>query len=131
MVENGRKCGNRTYELGIAIHGQSKEKMRKRETHPMSGKTHSEETKEKMCKSHLGKPGICGFKGKNHTEEAKQKLREGREVKYFSVISPTGEVIHSKNAKQFCRDNNLDKGHFSQVLNGKRPVHKGFRLYTG
>jgi len=27
MVENGRKCGNRTYELGIGIHGQSKEKM--------------------------------------------------------------------------------------------------------
>lgn len=108
-----------------------KEKMRKRETHPMSGKTHSEETREKMSKSHIGKPSSKGMLGKKQTEEAKQKIRESKEVKSFSVISPTGEIIHSKNTKQFCRDNNLDKGHFSQVLNGKRPVHKGFRLYTG
>ena len=47
---------------------ETKEKMRKRETHSMSGKTHSDETKIKMSKSHLGKPGTCGFKGKNHTE---------------------------------------------------------------
>jgi group I intron endonuclease len=110
---------------------ETKEKMRKRETHPMSGKTHSDETKIKMSKSHIGKPSPKGMLGKNHTKETKQKLQQSKEVKSFSVISPTGEIIHSKNTKQFCRDNNLDKGHFSQVLNGKRPSHKGFRLYTG
>ena len=110
---------------------KTRERMRKRETHPMSGKTHSDETKIKMSKSHIGKPSPKGMLGKNHTKETKQKLQQSKEVKSFSVISPTGEIIHSKNTKQFCRDNNLDKGHFSQVLNGKRPVHKGFRLYTG
>jgi len=113
---------------------ETRERMKeaqKGEKHPMYGKTHSEETKEKMSKSHIGKPSSKGMLGKNQTEEAKQKIRESKEVKSFSVISPTGEIIHSKNTKQFCRDNNLDKSHFSQVLNGKRPVHKGFRLYTG
>jgi group I intron endonuclease len=103
----------------------------KGENHSMYGKTHSQETKEKMSKSHKGRPSSKGMLGKKQTEEAKQKIRESKEVKSFSVISPTGEIIHSKNTKQFCRDNNLNNGHFSQVLNGKRPVHKGFRLYTG
>lgn len=113
---------------------KTRERMKeaqKGEKHPMYGKTHSVETKEKMRKSHIGKPSPKGMLGKKQTEEAKEKIRESKEVKSFSVISPIGEIIHSKNTKQFCRDNNLDKGHFSQVLNGKRPVHKGFRLYTG
>ncbi len=129
------KKGENNYWYGREHSQETREKMKKSakrgENHPMYGKTHSEETKEKMSKSHIGKPSPKGMLGKKHTEEAKQKLREGREVKSFSVISPTGEIIHSKNANQFCRDNNLNNGHFSQVLNGKRPVHKGFRLYTG
>jgi hypothetical protein len=114
---------------------ETREKMKKSakrgETHHMYGKTHTEETRDKMSKSQKGRPSPKGMLGKKHTEEAKQKMSENREVKSFSVISPTEEIIHSKNAKQFCRDNNLDKGHFSQVLSGKRQSHKGFRLYKG
>ena len=108
------------------------EKMKeaqKGEKNAMYGRTHTEETRDKMSKSQKGRPSPKGMLGKKHTEEAKQKLREGREVKSFSVISPTGEIIHSKNANQFCKDNDLNNGHFSQVLSGKRQSHKGFRLY--
>jgi len=125
---------------------ETKEKMRKREAHPMSGKTHSDETKTKMSKSHTGKKHTeetrrklsksnkgrhPGMLGKRHTEETKQKMTENSKVKSFSVISPTGEIIHSKNATQFCKDNNLRQSNFCLLLNGKRKSHKGFRLYTG
>jgi hypothetical protein len=129
------KKGENNYWYGRKHSQETREKMKKSakrgETHHMYGKTHTEETRDKMSKSQKGRPSPKGMLGKKHTEEAKQKMSENREVKSFSVISPTGEIIHSKNAKQFCRDNNLDKGHFSQVLNGKRQSHKGFRLYRG
>ena len=99
------------------------------ENHPMYGKTHTKEAREKMSKSQKGRTSPKGMLGKKHTEETKQKMRENKKFKSFSVISPTGEIIQSKNANQFCKDNNLCSSHFSQVLNGKRPVHKGFRLY--
>ena len=101
------------------------------ENHAMYGRTHTEESKQKMSISHKGKTSPKGMLGKTHTNETKQKMREKKEVKYFCVISLTGEIICDKNAKEFCRRNNLDRGHFSQVLNGKRKSHKGFRLYLG
>jgi hypothetical protein len=87
----------------------------------------TEETKEKLSQSQMGEKN--SFYGRKHTEEVKRKNKESKEVKSFSVISPTGEIIHSQNSNQFCRDNDLNNGHFSKLLNGKRKSHKGFRLY--
>lgn len=87
----------------------------------------TEETKEKLSQSQMGEKN--SFYGRRHTEEVKRKNKESKEVKSFSVISPTGEIIHSQNSNQFCRDNNLCVGSFSKLLNGKRKSHKGFRLY--
>ena len=95
------------------------------------GRKASIETRQKLSEMRKGRPGTFGFRGKQHTEEHKQKMREQREVKSFCVISPTGEIIFDKNMKEFCRKNNLDRGHFSCVLSGKRKSHKGFRLYLG
>lgn len=106
-------------------------KTRKGENHPLYGTSPSEKTRRKISKSKKGKPSPKGMLGKKHTEETKQKMSESKEVKTFSVISPTGEIIHSKNVSKFCRDNNLCGGHFFKVLNGERKSHKGFRLYTG
>lgn len=36
-------------------------------------KTYSKETRDKISKAHLGKPGNCGFMGKQHTEDSKKK----------------------------------------------------------
>ena len=111
---------------------ETKRKMseaQKGEKSPNYGRKASIETRQKLSEIRKGIPATYGFKGKKHTEEYKQKMREQREVKSFSVISPTGEIICDKNAKEFCRKNGLDKGHFSQVLSGKRKSHKGFRHY--
>ena len=69
------------------------------------------------------------MKGKNHPLYGKKG--KPFQVKSFSVISHTGEIIHYENITQFCRDNDLNKGNFSQVLSGKRQSHKGFRLHKG
>ena len=106
---------------------------RKGEKHPHYGKKHTEEYKTKMSEERMGEKNP--FYGKKHTEETRKKMSATRTgennptAKTFSVISPNREVIHSKNCSKFCEDNNLHKGAFSQVLNGKRKSHKGFRLY--
>jgi hypothetical protein len=111
---------------------ETKRKISRRgEKSPNYGRKASIETRQKLSEIRKGIPATYGFRGKTHTEETKQKMREQKEVKSFSVISPTGEIIHDKNTKEFCRKNDLDNGHFSQVLNGKRKSHKGFRLYLG
>lgn len=38
----------------------------------------SEETRAKMRKAHLGRPGTYGMLGKKHSEETKKKMRESR-----------------------------------------------------
>ena len=53
---------------------ECRRKQKIRETH--LGKKASQETRDKMSKSHIGRPGTYGMLGKSHTEEAKQKLRE-------------------------------------------------------
>ncbi len=113
---------------------ETKRKMsedRRGEKSPNYGRKASIETRQKLSEIRKGIPATYGFKGKSHTEEYKQKMREQREVKSFCVISPTGEIIFDKNMKEFCRKNNLDRGHFSCVLSEKRKSHKGFRLYLG
>lgn len=138
IIHTGRKKRPHTEE--------TKRKMsqsRSGQNNPMYGKNHNEETKEKIRESNVGKERTEETKrkmsqsrsgqnnsmyGKNHSEETKEKIRE-KVVSSFSVISPTGEIIHSKNTKQFCIDNNLSNGNFCKVLNGKRKSHKGFRLY--
>jgi hypothetical protein len=113
---------------------ETKRKMsedRRGEKSPNYGRKASIETRQKLSEMRKGRPGTYGMKDKKHSEESKKIMKERKEVKSFSVISPTGEIIHDKNTKEFCRKNDLDNGHFSQVLNGKKKSHKGFRLYLG
>lgn len=113
---------------------ETKRKMsedRRGEKSPNYGRKASIETRQKLSEMRKGRPGTYGMKDKKHSEESKKIMKERKEVKSFSVISPTGEIIHDKNTKEFCRKNNLDRGHFSCVLSGKRKSHKGFRLYLG
>jgi group I intron endonuclease len=51
-----------------------------------------------------------------------------KQTRYFTVISPQGEVISTNNLYKFCRDNNLNRGNFKKLLNGKRNHHKGWKL---
>lgn len=50
-------------------------------------------------------------------------------AKEYILNNPSGEIVHIYNLKKFCRENNLDQGHMSQVYLGKRNHHKGWRKH--
>ncbi len=106
---------------------------KKGENHPHYGKKHTEEYKIRMSEERMGERNP--FYGRKHSEEARKKMSVARTgennptAKTFSVISPNGEIIHSKNRSKFCRDNNLSNSRFSLLLNGKIESYKGFLLY--
>jgi len=55
----------------------------------ISGFSHSENTKRKISKSHMGKVKGCGFKGRTHTDETKKKISDTK----------TGKVSPNKGKK--------------------------------
>lgn len=101
---------NQKFGYNVSIGGDSGNGL-KGEKHPLYGKHHSKETKEKISNSNIGKTpwnkGIVGgtssFKGKKHTEENKKKLSEYAKLRtgYNAttarsvVCVTTGEVFPS------------------------------------
>ncbi len=49
-------------------------------------------------------------------------------AKHYKITSPAGELFEVYNLNQFCLVNNLDQGHMSKVVSGKRKHHKKWRL---
>lgn len=45
----------------------------------------------------------------------------------FTVVSPEGYVLQGFNIRAFCRSAGLSPSHLSEVLNGIRKSHKGWR----
>ena len=88
---------NRREEWKIKISEATKGK-----NHPMYGKHHSEETKEKMKKNHWSKnSGINPFKGKHHSEETKKKLSEiNKELYKNKENHPRYGKQHSEETKE-------------------------------
>lgn len=96
---------------------------------------HTEETKKNLSLMRQGSKnpmyGMSGplnpFYGKTHSRE----LCESRSLncswlKEFTLTSPTGERISSKNVRRFARENNLDQSAVLRVISGKSKTHKGW-----
>jgi hypothetical protein len=47
-----------------------------------------------------------------------------------TVISPSGQEFIVNNIREFARNNQLNNGHLSRLLNGKVVQHKGWKLKT-
>lgn len=89
----------------------------------------TDETRRKMSESHIGKPGTYGMKGKTHTEETIQKMRENRENfnnKIWKIKDPEGIVHTTNNLKYFCELHNLTDSAIHHVISGKRNHHKNW-----
>lgn len=113
---------------------ENKKKSMTGENNPMFNKTHTKETKKLL--SELKKGNIPWNKGKKgllsletleklkkpKTEEHKTKLK-----KSYRFTSPSGESVLVVGLTQFCLDNNLNKGAMSEIWNGKRIMHKGWK----
>jgi hypothetical protein len=124
----------------------NKEELIKRIQSLANSKPKSEETKEKMRKSQLGKKQTEQSKEKN-SKKAKERWQNGvydaeklrlsrigfkqpesqkQKVsdffsKQWSITTPTGETLIINNLNQFCKENNLDQGNMS------RGKHKGWK----
>lgn len=112
---------------------------------PFRGQKHTEETKEKLRQLTTGrewteKAKIAASirrKGITRTEEDKEKIRAGallghnKEKKEVEVVSPEGNLIKIFGLRGFCRDNKLHRANFNEMLSGKIPHYKGWRLYNG
>ena len=124
-ISNGKKCkscGCKTSELkSESIAGKN---------HPLYGKHHSEETRQKQ--SNTKKDNYSAGKkspmfGKNHSEESKQKIREGRKDKYIGENSPMYGKRHSKESKQKMKEAHIGK--HAGELNSQWQGGKSFEVY--
>lgn len=58
--------------------------------------------------------------------ERRQKIRE-KNSKDWEIISPEGVSYRVRNLSAFCKENGLNAGKMTEVANGKRGHHKGFK----
>ncbi|CAB4133434.1 grpIintron_endo, group I intron endonuclease [uncultured Caudovirales phage] len=105
------------------------------EKNPMFNKTHTNEVKLKL--SQMKKGNTPWNKGKTnvYTKEIIEKLKKPKTQehknklkKQYTFISPDGKIIIVKGLTEFCEKNNLNKGAMSEVWNGKRKYHKGWKI---
>lgn len=66
--------------------------------------------------------------GKHHSEETKQKMRKSSEMFKYKVITPDNEEIIITNLREFCRNNNLGRCEVSKVVNGTQNKTKGYKI---
>lgn len=114
------------------------------------GKKHSQKTKQNMSKSHKGKKfseehkqKISNAKkgdknpmyGKHHSEENKLKISQiHKGSKHHSYDHTIYHFIHENGTEENCtryvlmKKYDLDHGHLSCVISGKRKFHKGWKL---
>lgn len=65
-------------------------------------------------------------KGRKRSPESNERIREAHS-KEFIVTSPSGEEFRIKGLARFCRENGLDEPTMSNVAQGKRSQHKGWK----
>jgi group I intron endonuclease len=115
----------------------------KGEKNPMYGKTHTEESKEKIRNTHIGRiwsdelklkkaNSMRGddnhFYGKKHTQKTKDKIIK-RHYKMWRFISPTGEIVEEYTTlRKFCEKYSLDRKSLHNVINRKASNHKGWTV---
>ena len=109
----------------------------------MYGKTHTEEAKEKIRKTHLGRTWNderklkkslsmrgekCHFYGKTHTKEAIKKIIK-RHQKLYQLINPNGDLIEEYSTiRELCRKYDLERKQLSDLISGKKKTYKGWTL---
>jgi hypothetical protein len=119
----GKITGKKIYELGIGVHGLTKEQ--RSENGKIGGKVGGKKTYE------LGL-GIHGRTKEQRSEHSAMcgKINAERNAREFSIVSPTGEVIHGRNLMRFARENNVNASNLRKVMNGKYKYHKGYTRYN-
>jgi group I intron endonuclease len=87
------------------------------------GKVLPPEQRKKISDANKGENNH--FYGKTHTQEELDKMS-----KTYTIISPEGEIMTITNMAEHCRKYGLNKKNMSSVIHGKRPHHKGWKLFS-
>ena len=98
------------------------------------GKRISEETREKLSKSHKGwipseetrEKWRKAFGGKKPSENTRLGAIHHNQ-KTYTLTNPNGELITFTNMKKFCKENKLSNAHLCDVASGKRNSHRGWK----
>ena len=92
------------------------------------GFRHTKETKTKISLSKIGVPtGMIPTKEMIENLVKRSLGNEYPSRTYYNFISPEGNIIPEIfNLNKFCRENNLDCAHMTDVYYGKRKSHKGW-----
>lgn len=100
--------------------------------HPMTGRHHTEETKQKLREINSWNTGENNaFFGKHHSEEFRKKMSEMNsgdkhvKAKEYIVTFPNGEKKEIKGLRKFCKEYNINRGCLVETLKTKRPLLKG------
>lgn len=90
-----------------------------------TGRKRSEETKQRMRESR---------KGFKPSEEHKKNIglscmgNVGHSHRAFIVTSPDGTIYNEKGIRPFCKKHVLNQGGFNQMILGKVPHYKGWKV---
>jgi hypothetical protein len=92
----------------------------------------------------LGGPGAKGFKhdpnrpspmkGRKHSAEAKEKMREARKgnsnraICTYVITDENGDHSIVTNLAQFCKEKDLNRKAFTNILCGRAKTHKGYTI---
>ena len=121
---DGSSGHKHTEEMRKLISQKTKEGMtpevRKKLSKSSMGKVLSEETKKKMS---------IRMKGKVWTRDEVERRRNTRCNKWiYEITTPSGIIEKTNNMAEYCRNNNLNNRHMSEVANGIWKQHKGYQV---
>lgn len=98
----------------------------KGENNGFYGKTHTKKVKQYL--SEISKGENNGFYGRNHDEKTKEKMRDKQRKYVYTFISPTGIITETIDVIGFCIENNLTHSKVCETANGKQNSHKGWKV---
>lgn len=119
LYENGKKRWSAIMKLNNPNKNGISQQHKKILLECRLGKSHSEETKEKIKKS---------LSGKKHSEERKLKNSKSSCKYVYKIVSPDGCIFYEKNMKKFCLDKDVDPSAMRNVAHKKYKQHKGWTV---
>lgn len=117
--------------------GLLSEEVKKKISNANKGRVFSEEHIINLSKSHKNwipseetrQKWRDAFSGKKQRPEDVRKRVESLKREYV-LLSPNAELFTTNNMKSFCKEHRLSPTKMSEVVNGKRQQHKGWKLKT-
>lgn len=85
--------------------------------------------KEEYPNEYLNLESLVGTRNStNSTLRGSKISAETKGITYPLIKSPSGEIYKVKNAYAFAREHGLAGNHLTEVLNGHRKTHKGWKV---